>query len=304
MIEGIKDSSHIIPWLLAARPKTLSAAITPIFVASVLALHYGQAEQHYFVYYFSILALFSTIFIQIGTNLINDALDFKKGADNERRLGPKRVTQSGLLTEKQVIFGGLVSFFIAALFAIPLVIHAGLPIFIIGCVSLLFGYLYTGGPYPLAYKGLGEIFVIFFFGLVAVCGVFYLQTGFLNKSVLIAGVEVGTLATVLISINNYRDYIEDKKVGKMTLAARFGAKFAKLEIMFLFILTYFVNFYWFFEINIWCAVLPLLTIPLAFKITRGVFIHTPSKVFNKYLGMSALVQILFGLLLGIGILIG
>lgn len=304
MTEATVKSKSIFAWVLAARPKTLSAAITPIFVASVFSFHFGKAEQHNFIYLFSILALLSTIFIQIGTNLINDALDFKKGADNENRLGPKRVTQSGLLSEKQVMLGGFTSFFIAMILAIPLVLHSGLPILIIGCLSLLFGYLYTGGPYPLAYKGLGEVFVIFFFGLVAVSGVFYLQTGFILNSIFIAGLEIGLLATVLISINNYRDYIEDRKVGKMTLAARYGAKFAKYEILILYIVAYSINLYWCFEINLWAGILPLLTLPLVVKIVKGIFTQPPSKIFNKYLGMSALVQILFGLLLGVGILTG
>ena len=304
MTEALVTKQGVYPWLLAARPKTLSAAVTPILISTILSYHYSLNGNYKNIIFLSLLALFSAIFIQIGTNLINDALDFKKGADNENRLGPKRVTQSGLLTAKQVMMGGFLSFLISVLIAIPLVLHSGLPIIIIGLVSLLFGYLYTGGPYPLAYKGLGEIFVIFFFGLVAVGGVFYLQTGFLNTAALIAGLEVGLLATVLISINNYRDYLEDRKVSKMTLAARFGARFAKYEILFLYVSTYTIHLYWFMEINFWSAFFPFLTLPLAIKIVKEVFQQEPSSILNKYLGMSALLQLIFGILFSIGILIG
>ncbi|WGL61280.1 1,4-dihydroxy-2-naphthoate octaprenyltransferase [Pigmentibacter sp. JX0631] len=304
MSDALTTKQGIYPWLLAARPKTLSAAVTPILISTMLSFHYSLTVNYQKICFLSILALFSTIFIQIGTNLINDALDFKKGADNENRLGPKRVTQSGLLSAKQVMIGGFLSFLISVLLAIPLVLHSGFPIIVIGLVALLFGYLYTGGPYPLAYKGLGELFVILFFGLVAVGGVFYLQTGFLNTAALIAGLEVGLLATVLISINNYRDYLEDRKVRKMTLAARFGPCFAKYEILFLYFSTYSIHLYWFYEINSWSALLPFVTLPLAIKIVKDLFHQEPSRIFNKYLGMSALLQLLFGILFSIGILIG
>lgn len=303
MDNTLKKTNKIIPWILASRPKTLSAAFTPIFVATAVAYSVLRPTENKVTWAYSIFALLASIFIQIGTNLINDALDFKKGADNENRLGPKRVTQSGLLNSKQVMFGGFLSFLIAILFSIPIVIHGGIPIIIIGIISLLFGYLYTGGPYPLAYVGLGELFVILFFGFTAVLGVFYLQTGFITAAPIIAGLQVGLLATVLISINNFRDYIGDKRVGKMTLAARFGKKFARIEIVLLFLFTYLLNIYWVYSGNIWAGLLPMLTLPLAIKIIISILNNEPSQIFNKYLGMSALTQILFGFLMGIGFFI-
>jgi 1,4-dihydroxy-2-naphthoate polyprenyltransferase len=160
-------------WLLAFRPKTLTAAIVPVLVATALAF----ADQQTVKYWVTAFALLSATFIQIGTNFINDAIDFKKGADTHERVGPKRVTQSGLLSEKKVLLGGFICFALATLFGVPLVIEGGVPILIIGLISLAMGYCYTGGPYPLAYRGLGDLFVLIFFGLVAVCGTYYLHAG-------------------------------------------------------------------------------------------------------------------------------
>lgn len=295
--------NKIVPWILASRPKTLSAAFTPIFVATAIAVAQLRPSGEKVTWAFSLLAFFVSIFIQIGTNFINDALDFKKGADTEKRLGPKRVTQSGLLTSRQVMAGGFLSFLIALLISLPLVAQGGLPIVLIGIVSLLCGYLYTGGPYPLAYVGLGELFVILFFGFAAVAGVFYLQTGFLSLGPFVAGFQMGLLATVLISINNFRDYVEDRKVGKMTLAARFGKKFARFEIIFLFLAAYLLNIFWYSNGNILAAVLPFLSLPIAIFVIKGILLNEPSQIYNKYLGMSALTQMLFGILMGTGFIL-
>jgi 1,4-dihydroxy-2-naphthoate polyprenyltransferase len=297
------NTNKMMPWILASRPKTLAAAFTPIFVATAVAISELRPSGETVTWSYSLFALFAAIFIQIGTNLINDALDFKKGADNAKRLGPKRVTQSGLLTPKQVMNGAFLSFLIASFISLPLVIHGGFPIFAMGIFSFICGYLYTGGPYPLAYVGLGELFVILFFGFVAVVGVFYLQTGFLGLEPLIAGLQIGLLATVLISINNFRDYIGDRDVGKMTLAARFGKKFARIEIILLFLIAYLLNIFWYCNGNTWAAVLPLFSLPIAIIVVKGIMLNEPSEMFNKYLGMSALTQMLFGILMGIGFML-
>lgn len=298
------ETNKLHSWFLAARPKTLAAAFVPTLVGTALSFstmkNLGAGKVNYV---YSILAILSTIFIQIGTNLINDALDFKKGADTETRIGPKRVTQSGLLSMKQVLTGGFISFFIAALLGLPLVLHSGLPILILGIVSLLCGFLYTGGPYPLAYVGLGELFVILFFGLAAVCGVHYIQTSVVNTNSIVASLQIGFLATVLISINNFRDYINDKKVGKMTLAARFGQSFARAEIVTLFVLAYGLNLYWIFNHHLLSGLLPFLSLPLAIKVTKGLLRNEPSPLFNKFLGMSAGVQMIFGITMSIGLFI-
>src|SRR5258708_33360674 len=161
------------PWLLAARPKTLAASVTPVLVGTALAFQ-DLAAMHWSPFIF---ALLGAVFIQIGTNYVNDALDFKKGADTNTRLGPVRVTQAGLLSADAVLRGAYVCFVLAALCGIPLVLHSGWPLLAIGLASIAAAYAYTGGPYPLAYHGLGELFVLAFFGLIAVGGTYYIQRG-------------------------------------------------------------------------------------------------------------------------------
>jgi len=215
-------------WLLAARPKTLAAAVTPVLAGTALSFRdLGTLHGQPFVF-----ALLGAVFIQIGTNYVNDALDFRKGADTHTRLGPLRVTAAGLLSAEAVLRGAYVCFFLAALCGIPLILRGGWPIAAIGIASIAAAYAYTGGPYPLAYHGLGEVFVMIFFGLVAVCGSFYLQRLTLDPVAWIGGFAVGSLAIVILAINNLRDIDNDRASNKRTLAARFGATFARAEIVF------------------------------------------------------------------------
>jgi 1,4-dihydroxy-2-naphthoate octaprenyltransferase len=280
--------------LLATRPKTLTAAVVPIAVA----LGYLQRSSVSFEYWPLGLALFATIFIQIGTNFINDWADFKKGADSESRIGPKRATQQGWLSEKTVLFLGVLAFLIAMAIGVPIVLHGGVPILIIGLVSVVFGYAYTAGPFPLAYLGLGELFVIIFFGLVAVAGSVFLVSHQWLIDAFVLGIEVGLLSTSLIAINNYRDSEEDRKVGKNTLAVRWGAGFSKVEIAFCLLAPFAMHalYFGFSEAN-WLVFLPM---PLALLIAKKVFTEKPSEKFNKYLGMSAGLQLLFSLLYLVG----
>ncbi|HXA16002.1 MAG TPA: 1,4-dihydroxy-2-naphthoate polyprenyltransferase [Thermoanaerobaculia bacterium] len=222
-------------WFLAARPKTLAASVTPVLVGTALAFR-DLATMHWQPFLF---ALLGAVFIQIGTNYVNDALDFKKGADTHTRLGPLRVTAAGLLSAEAVLRGAYVCFFLAALCGIPLILRGGWPIAAIGIASIAAAYAYTGGPYPLAYHGLGEVFVMIFFGLVAVCGSFYLQRLTLDPTAWIGGFAVGSLAVVILGINNLRDIDNDRASNKRTLAARFGAVFAHAEIV-IFALTPFL----------------------------------------------------------------
>src|SRR5882724_10093076 len=215
------------PWLLAARPKTLAAAVTPVLVGTALARD-GAMAIHWSSFAF---ALLGSVLIQIGTNYVNDALDFKKGADTDTRLGPLRVTQAGLLSADAVLRGAYVCFVLAALCGIPLIVRGGWPIAVIGVASIIAAYAYTGGPYPLAYHGLGEIFVMVLFGFVAVCGSFYLQRLALDQTAWIGGLAVGALAVVILAINNLRDIDNDRASNKRTLAARFGPRFASAEII-------------------------------------------------------------------------
>lgn len=213
-------------WLLAARPKTLSAAVVPVLVGTALAWR----DRHSLEWAMFACALAGAIFIQIGTNFVNDALDFKKGTDTAERLGPLRVTQAGLLSADAVMRGAYLCFVAAALCGIPLMLRGGWPLLVIGVSSIAAAYAYTGGPYPLAYNGLGELFVLVFFGFVAVGGSYYVQTLSVRPEVFVAGLAVGLLAIVLLAINNLRDVVNDRVSNKRTLAVRFGETFARTEI--------------------------------------------------------------------------
>lgn len=283
-------------WLLAFRPKTLTAAVVPIVVGTTLVFAMGYPVQHWI----SLCALLSSLFIQIGTNLINDAMDFKKGADTEKRIGPSRITQQGHAQFKSVFALGIIFFVLALILGIPLVIHGGWPIVAIGILSLICGYAYTGGPFPLAYRGLGDLFVILFFGLLAVSGLTYLQTGEWHIEAMMAGLQVGSLATVLIAINNFRDVEGDKKANKKTLAVRFGPKFVRCEVAGLIGLSFLVNIYWWIEGFKIPALLSLLALPMGIIVIKNILTEEPSPKYNKFLAQSALLHLLFGCLLSIG----
>ena len=283
-------------WFLAARPKTLSASLVPIIAATGLARGLGYEIQWWIV----ICALLASICIQIGTNFVNDAMDFKKGADDERRIGPLRVTQQGHFTFKQVMIGASAFFLLAAAFGLPLVLHGGLPILVIGIVSIAMGYAYTSGPIPLAYHGLGDLFVILFFGLVAVGGLFYLLTGVYLFSTFIVGLQIGFLSTVLIAINNLRDVNTDTLVHKKTLAVRLGIRGARLWIGFLLFAPYLAGYYWLSIQRWWVYIIPLFCFPLGISLAKRIFRTEPSAEYNRYLAMGAAYSLVFSALLAIG----
>jgi len=294
-----KIMGNIKSWLLAVRPKTLTASFVPVVVGTCLAKSIGAHIS--LLIFFS--ALLTAIFIQIGTNFINDALDFKKGADTKQRLGPLRVTQSGLMTVQQVHAGGLICFLLAIFFGLQLIYAGGYPIAILLAFSVLFGYLYTGGPMPLAYVGLGDIFVLLFFGFASTTAVYFLQTHNLDLKPFVAGAQVGLLATVLIAINNLRDIKEDSRAYKRTLAVRFGITFARYEIACLAILPFILSFYWMYLGLYYAALMPLLSLPIAMNVVKSVWSTEPGREYNQFLAKSALLQVSFGLLLSIGLLL-
>ncbi len=279
-------------YLLSFRPKTLIAAVVPIVAAAFLAL----AEQDHLKYSLVFAALVCALAIQIATNLFNDLIDFKKGADDEMRIGPKRVTQSGLLSPRQVFATALFFVLVAVAAGVPLLMVGGWPFAVIGALSLFLAYGYTGGPVPLAYLGIGDIFVIAFFGLVAVSGSYYLFTGDVTVSSLVLGVQIGFLATVLLAINNLRDSVTDIKVGKKTLAVRFGDTFAKAEISVLIASTFALTLYWWIKYQKAWFTLVFLAAPLGFIIVREVWTHTDKATLNRLLGLSALLMMLFSVL--------
>lgn len=287
------------PWILAARPKTLPAAVVPVWVGSYALLPLDPDTEFSLLLFFS--TLLSCLCIQVATNLFNDAIDFDKGADTKLRLGPRRATATGMLS-RQAVFGGALGFCVAAsLFALPMILERGWPIVGIGAVSLLLAYGYTGGPVPLAYRGLGELFVILFFGFIAVGGSWFVQTGKMPSGlVYLSGLQIGLLSSVLIAINNLRDIDEDRGTHKHTLAVRFGKTFARVEIMLFAITPLLVGVVW---LNIGFSygfLLPLLLLPLAAFLTSRVFRSEPSLVYNRYLALSAALLLAFAVLFTLG----
>ena len=276
----------------AARPKTLPAAIIPILLGSFLANSLSYESDLILL----ISILLSAICIQIATNFFNDALDNIKGADTLNRIGPKRISASGELSSQSLIIAGITFCFMAITFSLPIVVARGVPIIIIGLVGLILSYCYTGGPWPLAYKGLGELFVILFFGIVSVTGTFYIFSGELNFHAILLGIQSGLLCSVIIAINNARDIEEDKETGKLTLAARYGIIFAKFEILTLSILPYLIGLFWMNLGFIKTAIIPIIGLPFSLIIALIVMKTKPSKSYNKYLGLSVVAYSNFAIL--------
>lgn len=282
-------------WILAARPKTLSASVVPVLIGTALA----PAPIRWTMF---ACALTGALCIQIATNFINDALDFRKGADTVERLGPVRVTQAGFMTAEQVLGAAYGFFAIAAVCGIPLIIRGGWPLVAIGITSIVAAYIYTGGPYPLAYNGLGELFVIVFFGFVAVGGSYYVQTLTVSPSVILAGFNAGALATVLLVINNLRDVETDRKTNKRTLAVRLGEKFSRYEIAF-FALAPFVPQIFIAQLRHSDRMfLPLIALLVAFRLVSRVFTSS-GRDLNRCLALAGVEQWLFGILFVIGAVI-
>lgn len=219
-------------WILAIRPKTLIAAIAPVLIGTGLAKQQQAISSILFVF-----TLLTALLIQILTNLANDFWDFKKGADNEKRIGPVRVMQAGLITESQMKMALVLISFLIIGCSLPLIYQGGFPFVLLTLLSIVLAFAYTTGPFPLAYLGLGEIFVLLFFGLIATTGTFYLQVKEFSYLPCILGLCIGMLANSLLVINNIRDYKEDKINQKKTLAVRFGLLFGKIELIYCYIIA-------------------------------------------------------------------
>jgi 1,4-dihydroxy-2-naphthoate octaprenyltransferase len=283
-------------WLLAFRPKTLTTAFVPVLVGTALVAAQAQVVH----WSLTICAWAAAFFIQVATNLINDAIDFEKGADTHERLGPQRLTASGAVPGRKVLRIGFLFLFLAFLMGIPIVLRGGLIFVGVGLVSLFLAYGYTAGPLPLAYFGLGDVFVVLFFGLVAVAGTYFLQTLNWSRDVVVAGLQIGCLATVLIAINNLRDVDQDVKAHKKTLAVRFGKLFVRYEIATLLLFSYVLLPYWWMQGFRMAAILPLLFLPLAGRLAWNIFRNEPGIVYNKFLAQAAAVHLGFGIALAMG----
>lgn len=286
--------------LLAARPKTLTAAFVPVLVGTALAAGSGARVR----WALAGLALLGASAIQIGTNLYNDLLDHERGADTHARLGPVRVTQAGLLTPGQVRLAAAGSFLVAVGCGVPLIRAGGWPILVLGLLSLLFGYAYTGGPFPLAYHGLGEVFVLLFFGFGAVGGTFWLHAGSLAPEVAVAATQIGLLACGLLAVNNLRDVAADARARKHTLAVLLGPGFGRAEVVAFTCGPFLVGAAWALAAGrAWPALLPLPALPLALAALRIVLREAPGPRYNAALARTAALQLAFGLLLSLGLVL-
>lgn len=279
-------------WFLACRPKTLSVSLSPVLVGTAIAWHDSGA----LLWLPLLAAALGAGFIQIGTNLFNDVGDFLRGTDTPDRLGPKRATAEGWLSVGRVKLGAWLAFALAFLCGIYLVWHGGWPIVAIGLASLVAGWAYTGGPKPIAYGPLGEIFVFLFFGLVAVGGSYYLQTLGLSPAALVAAALVGIHAAAVITVNNYRDLDGDARNGKNTLAVRLGRPATRQIYAGEMLLPYALLPLLGAELGV-LAALPLLSLPLAGRLIQRFYREAPGPVFNQILALTAGLQLAFALLL-------
>ena len=280
-------------WFLACRPKTLSVSLSPVLVGTAVAWHDSGG-----VLWLPLLAAaLGAAFIQIGTNLFNDVGDFLRGTDTPDRLGPKRAAAEGWLGVGEIRAGAWLAFALAFVCGLYLVWHGGWPIVAIGLASLAAGWAYTGGPKPIAYGPLGEVFVFLFFGLVAVGGSYYLQTLYLTPSLLLAATLVGLQAAAVITVNNYRDLDGDARGGKNTLAVRLGRSVLRRIYAAEMLLPYLL-LPLFADLG-WPACLPLLSLPSAIGLVRRFNREVPGPVFNAILAATAGLQLKFALLLSL-----
>lgn len=285
-------------WVLAARPKTLPAAVGPILVGATLAL-----ADNVFQLGPALAALLCALLLQIGSNFANDYFDFYKGADTHDRLGPTRVTSAGLLTPDAMRWGMVVVFGAAALVGLYLIWVGGWPILIAGLAALLAAIAYTGGPFPFGYYGLGDLFVFLFFGLVAVCGTYYVQAHTLPAAVVLAAVPPGLLITAILVVNNLRDLETDRRANKRTLAVRLGRRGTQVEYVLLLLIAYLTPLWlWLGEGGSPWVLLPWLSLPLTMPLLRAVF-TTQGKPLNATLAGTARLSLLFSILLAAGLLI-
>jgi len=285
-------------WFLASRPKTLFAAFVPVIVGASLAFAEGKLNLTA-----SIMALLCSILFQVGANFTNDLYDFLKGADTEKRIGPLRVLNAGLVSPLQMKIVIFFNFGLAFLLGLYLVYIGGNFILVIGLLSIIASLAYTAGPYPLAYHGLGEIFVFLFFGFVGTVGTFFVNTKEISAVAFIAAIPVGALITNILVVNNYRDIEQDKVAGKNTLAVKFGKSFSQYEYAMLLFSSFLVPLLIFvkYDFRIWIF-LPYITLPLAYKLILSIFKLNGSQL-NATLELTAKFSALYGLLFSLGFIL-
>ena len=283
--------------MLAARPRTLPAAIAPVLVGTALAGSEDVFRPLPFV-----AALVGSVFIQIGTNLSNDYSDARRGADTEDRLGPVRVTAGGLMPPRRVLVGTYVAFGVAVAAGLYLSAVAGWELLVVGAASILAGVLYTGGPRPYGYEGLGELFVFLFFGIVAVAGSYFVQTEELRWEAFALAVPVGLLAAAILVVNNVRDIETDRRAGKRTLAVKLGREKARTLFAAMVVVAFLVPPLLVPALSGW-VLLPFAALPLAPPLVRTVATRTDGPALNAALSGSGRLLAVYSLLLAGGVLL-
>jgi 1,4-dihydroxy-2-naphthoate polyprenyltransferase len=289
--------SHLRLWLVAARPRTLPAAVAPVFVGTALA-----GSEDVFRALPFVAALIGSVFIQIGTNLSNDYSDARRGADTEDRLGPVRVTAGGLMPPRRVLIGTYVAFGIAVAAGLYLAAVAGWELLVVGAASILAGVLYTGGPRPYGYEGLGELFVFLFFGIVAVAGSYFVQTEELRWEAFALAVPVGLLASAILVVNNIRDIDTDRRAGKRTLAVKLVRERARTLFATMVVIAFLVPPLLVPTLSPW-VLLSLAALPLAPPLVRTVATRTDGSALNGALAGMGRLLALYSLLLAVGVLL-
>jgi len=289
--------SSLADWISAARPKTLPAAIAPVMVGTAEAYRVGEIEAFPVV-----VCMAFALLVQIGTNMANDYFDCIKGADTNDRLGPERLVASGKIAPRMMLFVAIVIFALAFFIGLGLVWYRGWELLIVGVVSILFGYGYTGGPFPLAYRGLGDVFVIFFFGVVATTGTYYTITGQVSELAIFEGLALGLLANNILVVNNLRDRETDAIANKNTLIVRLGPKFGVVLYRIQFFIALFgLCIFWVRMDSLW-MLLPLATFPLGIKACRAVG-RLEGAALNPLLGKSAGILMLYSVCLVAGLVL-
>lgn len=291
------SDSRIKPWIDVTRPKTLPAAAAPVLVGSAMAWSDGG-----FRLLPSLAAFLGALLLQIAVNLANDYFDHIHGIDTEERLGPKRASATGAISLKNMKIAIAVTILLAALDGLYLAFIGGVPIIVIGVLSILSLLAYSGGPYPLASHGLGDIFVFVFFGLIAVCGTYYVQTLTVTWSALWSSLPSAMQITAILVVNNYRDRQTDEKAGKRTLAVRMGAEATRVEYYLMVLLPYLVPFYFLVtgKAN-WLILLPLLSLPMTLPLIRQIGGEYQGRELNKTLGGTAKLSLVFSLFFATGL---
>ena len=286
-------------WILAARPKTLFAAVAPVLMGTALA----HAAGHFHLLS-ALCALVGAVLIQIGTNFANDYVDYVKGTDTAERLGPLRVTQAGLVSPRTMKRATALVFGLAVLVGCYLVGRGGWPIVVVGLTAILWGYLYTAGPYPLGYHGLGDLFVLVYFGPVAVGGTYYVQALTVTWPVLILGLSPGLFSLAILTVNNLRDIDNDRAAGKKTLAVRFGRTVTCLQYVLAVVLGSSIPLFVFlaerrFPWSLLSLIVPVAAIPAL----RTVFTSREGPVLNNVLATTGKLLLLFTVLYSVGVLL-